>query len=78
MHALLKSTSTLASKPTMSAPKRMQPTYPALVKQPSTSLETPVDNHLTRADFQNFLSAIQVGRVARQQRIVKKLSDMHF
>lgn len=78
MHSLHKPSSALASKPVSPAPMRVQSSYPALVTLPSASSETPADNHLTRDDFQSFLTVIQAGRLARQLRIVKKLSDMQF
>lgn len=78
MHALQKPSLTLASKPATPAPMRTKPTYPALVLSPSASDQATVDNHLTHADFQKFLSAVQVGRVARRQRIVKMLSASQF
>jgi hypothetical protein len=57
---------------------RVLSSYPALVKRPSASPEAQADNHMTRDDFQSFLTVIQAGRIARQSRIVKKLSDMQF
>jgi hypothetical protein len=57
---------------------RVLSSYPALVNRPSANPETQADNHLTRDDFQSFLTVIQAGRLARQLRIVKKLTDMQF